>query len=264
MNCAEKLIYRALSARPMVLRLLTRGSCSLAFLTLTAVTQASASVVFQTGFEPSPTETPGYDLGELAGQNGWFGASGVTVENSTVFSGSQAVSYSATGLSGPNIIGHPLTYNSVANPDQIVTIDMKFEESATGERSVWDAVDVYGNPGFTFIAQIVVGTLGNASAGFGTLVPVTRGTWNDYQLTLNFATGVVSASVNSQSLGSGTFTATSLYTVDLGINSSPGSDTGFWDQVSVTETAATPEPGSAGLLLAAIGLMVARKSSGRW
>jgi hypothetical protein len=65
-----------------------------------AVPQASAGIIYSTGFENPP-----FVLGPLTGQDGWqeFGSTAVMVENTVVKTGLQAVSVdgSATGQSGP-------------------------------------------------------------------------------------------------------------------------------------------------------------------
>ncbi len=68
---------------------------------------ARAGIIYQTGFESS--ELPPYSTGQLTGNNGWVGAAAAVVENSTVFSGSQAVSLDSTGLARQSLIGHNLT-----------------------------------------------------------------------------------------------------------------------------------------------------------
>jgi hypothetical protein len=233
--------------------------------TLTSLTLAPcsrASNIFQTGFEASGV--PAYATGQLSGQNGWGGTTAAIVENSTVFSGLQAVSLDSTGLSGQSLIGENLTYNSIGNPDQTVVFDVEFMESDSGSRSNWNPVNVGANG--IYITQIVVQTDGDAVLGVlgGSVgsIPVSRGTWNNFELALNFQTDTVSGYVNSQLLGSGTFAhaTTDLTRVNLGLNSAPNGDTGFFDQLSVTST---PEPGYAGLVAAGLALMAFRARPGK-
>jgi hypothetical protein len=213
-----------------------------------------AGVIFQTGFES--TDAPAYATGQLAGQNGWTGLTTPVVENSTVFSGSQAVSFASTGLSGQNLIRNPITYNSLTDPAQTVVYDIHFMESTTGTASNWTVVGTSGAGGFIG-AIVLTGSTGLVNDGYGNSVAVTRGTWNDFQLTLDFKTQTYGASVNAQPLGSGAFfnASTDLTSFGFGINSVPGSDVGFFDQVSINSV---PEPGYAGLLVAAMGLIALR------
>jgi hypothetical protein len=218
----------------------------------------NAGTLFSTGFEP-----PTYTLGALNGQNSWTNTTIPVVENTVVFAGSQAVAFDSTGVTGQNLAVQPLTYNSAADPDQIVVFDAEFMESPTGNDPTWDVFGVGGGAGF--VAQL---TVQNGKAQFGPdgqgivgAVPVTAGVWNDYQLVLNFATGTASAYVDSIFIGSGAFDnpTTTLTSFNLGVNSLlNGTDTatGYYDNISVTTTA--PEPGSVGFVLAGLALLAAR------
>jgi hypothetical protein len=211
-----------------------------------------AGIIFQTGFES--TDTPAYSTGQLSGQNGWTGLTAGVVENSTAFSGSQAVSFDSTGTVGQNLMHQAITYDSLSDPDQIVVFDIHFMASATGTTSNWTVVGASGTGGL-FIGGIVVSTSGLASDGFGNTVAVTRGTWNDFQLILDFTSQTASGFVNSQALGTGSFfnASTKLVSYGFGVNSSPGTDTGFFDQTSINSV---PEPGYTGLLAVGIGFIV--------
>ena len=108
-------------------------SAGLVILTTLCLTPVShAATIFQTGFESS--EVPSYSTGQLSGENGWAGTTAAVVENSTVFSGLQAVSLDSTGLTGHSLIGHELTYSSNSNPDQIVIFAVEFMESSSGSQ----------------------------------------------------------------------------------------------------------------------------------
>jgi hypothetical protein len=233
----------------------------MAVLSLAPLSQAGT--IFQTGFESS--EVPAYSTGQLSGQNGWSGTTAAVVENSTVFSGLQAVSLASTGLSGQSLIGQNLTYNSSTDPNKIVVFDDEFMESSSGSQSNWNPLNVGANG--QYITQIIVQTNGNAVLGVlgGPVgsIPVTRGTWNDFQLVLNFQNQTVSGYVDSQLLGSGSFAnpTTVLSRVNLGLNSAPNGDTGFFDQLSVTSQ--SPEPGYAGLVAAGLAFMAFRARAGK-
>ncbi len=239
------------------------SSAFLVILTMLCLTPLSqAGTIFQTGFESS--EVPSYSTGQLSGNNGWAGTTAAVVENSTVFSGLQAVSLDTTGLAGQSLIGHNLTYDSSSDPNQIVVFDIEFMESTSGNRSNWDPLNVGANG--LVVAQIVVQTNGNAVLGvLGPSVgsiPVSRGTWNDFQLVLDFQTQTVTGYVNSQLLGSGTFAnpTTVLTRVNIGLNSAPNGDSGYFDQLSVSSI---PEPGYAGLVAAGLALIAVRARAGK-
>jgi hypothetical protein len=245
-------------------RLAIASSAGLVILTLLCLTPVShAATVFQTGFESS--EVPSYSAGQLSGENGWAGTTSAVVENSTVFSGSLAVSLDSTGMTGQSLIGHSLTYDSATDPDQIVVFDIEFMESTTGNRSNWNPLNVGANG--QVVTQIVVQTDGDAVLGvLGPAVgsiAVSRGTWNDFRLVLDFQTDTVTGYVNSQLLGSGTFAnpTTVLTRVNIGLNGSPQGDTGYFDQLSVTTI---PEPGYAGLVAVGLALIAVRVRAGNY
>ncbi len=238
------------------------SSLGLVILTMLFMTPvAQAGTIFQTGFESS--EVPGYSTGQLSGSNGWTGTTAAVVENSTVFSGSQAVSLDSTGLTGQSLVGHSLTYDSTSDPDQTVVFDVEFMESSSGSRSNWNPLNVGANG--QVIAQIIVQTNGDVLGVLGPAVgsiPVSTGTWNDFRLVLDFQTDTVTGYVNSQLLGSGTFAnpTTVLTRVNLGLNGAPNGDIGYFDQLSITST---PEPGCAGLVAAGLALMAVRARAGK-
>lgn len=206
----------------------------------------NGALIFQTGFETS--DSPGYVTGQLNGQNGWCCNTVGVVENSTVFAGSQGVQFNASGTTGQSADAHGLPYTATGNPDYIVTMSTEFMQSATGSSSLWDVLVAFGSP--AFLGQLFVDDGVASLDGIGS-VPVGRGVWNDYQLILNFSTQTETALVNGQYIGSEAFQsfATGLNPVQglvIGINSSPGTDSGFWDNVSVVSMA--PEPSSSALL----------------
>lgn len=233
----------------------------LAFLALALAPRSQAGIIFQTGFES--TGTPPYSLGQFSGQNGWGGVHTPVVENSTVFSGSQAVAFDTVGVVGQNLMGHLLTYNSLTSPDKTVVFDIHFMESTTGSESDWDPLVAFGNGGL--LNQVVVQNNGIVVLGGHVHgLPYTRGTWNDIRMTVDFSNDMVYAYLNSQFLGSSGFFAgpsTSLKSFELGLNGRPAGDTGYFDQLSVTST--TPEPACSGLLAAGIGLLALRKRKTR-
>ena len=231
--------------------------CFVPVLTFGAVvataTPVNETVIFQTGFET--TDSPGYTVGALNGQNGWCCSAVGTVENTTVFAGSQAVQFAASGTTGQNVDDHGLSYTATGNPNFIVTMSTEFMEGATGTSSLWDVLAAFGSPGF--LGQLFVDN-GVASLDGNGSVVVSVGVWNEYSLMLNFNTQTETAFVNGQVIASEPFAtpATGLNPVQglaFGINSSPGTDSGYWDDVSVVST--SPEPSSLELLF--LGLVAA-------
>ena len=127
--------------------------------------------------------------------------------------------------------------------------------------SLWDVLAAFGTP--AFLGQLFASDGIASLDGIGSL-SVPRGAWNDYQMILNFSTQTESALVNGQFIAGEPFQsfATGLNPIQgvaFGINSSPGTDSGSWDNVSVVSQ--TPEPSSFNLLLlglAAAGIMIAK------
>ncbi len=224
---------------------------------LSAMTPLAADTLYTSGFE-----SPAYTLGALSGQDGWFefSSNAATVETATVFAGSQAVDYNAAGATGQDGAFHPLSYSSVGNASNLVELDMEFQQSVAGTSSTWDVFVADGSSGF--LGQLLVlpdgdVTLGLASSTVGS-VPIARGAWNDFQYFFDFSNQTMTAYVNSELIGSGAFAnpSTDLTSVGFGVNSLPGTDSAFYDNLTVTSAAATPEPGSAALVLAGIGAFV--------
>src|SRR4051794_17183930 len=135
-----------------LLRAASQGRAGAIGLALTAAAiaagaPAQATTLFSTGFE-----APAHGAGTLAGQSGWSGASNAAVQTTTVESGLQAVSV-APGAIGQHITGHAISYNSVGNTEQVVTISTDFRLTL-GSGVVWEALSAGGNGGF--ITQLVV------------------------------------------------------------------------------------------------------------
>jgi hypothetical protein len=214
-----------------------------------------AAVIFQTGFEPSE----GYALGQLAGQNGWFSSTAPTVESTVVFAGSQAVSWTATGVTLSE--AHPLVYDSALDPYKTVLFDVKFMDSTAGAPSNWNVMSVTGDAGgigLVFLSLAGDAKLFTTASGVVGSVPVSKGAWHDFQLFVDFNTQTISAYVDSQFIASGGFSSPSTKLADIvaTTGTAPGSDTGFFDNLLVD---LVPEPGTAGMLMTAgIALLVAR------
>ena len=87
--------------------------------------------------------------------------------------------------------------------------------------------------------------------------PVTRGQWNHFVLNVNMSNDFVSAYMNGNLIASAfnPSPATSLTSFVWGVNSDPGTDTAFIDNISITSSA-VPEPSSVVLAGIATGMMV--------
>lgn len=230
------------------------------FVSFLAAPLAQATVIFQTGFE-----APTYTTGTLNGQNSWGISPVPVVESGVANSGSQAVQVAATGTTGQNLDDHGLSYTAIGNPENVVTFNIAFMQSTTGTSSLWDVMAVFGSP--AFIGQVLQGNGVATLDGLGS-VAVDTGVWNDYQMVLNFTTQTTTAYVNGQFIANEAFEnpATGLNPfqgIAFGINSSPGTDTGYFDDLSIVSSAAVPEPSSSTLLaigLAAATLLIVRKT----
>ena len=222
-------------------------------LCLASAAALQATVIYQTGFEQ-----PTYSPGQLVGQGGWSASTIGTVENTVALQGVQAVQMNATGTSGQNLDGHSLTYTAVANPEYTVVFDVDFMQSAGGTSSNWSTLALFGNSGF--ITQAVVNSNGTTHLGTGhpAEASFTRGVWNHFEVVLNFSTQMAFGYFNGSFLGSNPFESagnTGMSEVDFGINNTPGTDSGFFDNLSVVST--VPEPSSFATLLMGLGLVLA-------
>ena len=225
---------------------------ALAVVAIAAGAPARAETVFSTGFEP-----PGYATGQLAGQNGWFNDTNAFVQNSTVESGLQAVSVS-DNTTGQYVTYHAVSYNSVGNPDKLVTISTGFELSAVGSPIYWEALVAIDNSP-RFITQFLVNGETGQACGYNPcngpiLAP---GTWYDLSMLLNYSTGTATDFVDGVAFSSGSFylSPTTLGYVGLGINDAYGlgDATASWDNISVSSS--VPEPSTWAMMLAGFGFL---------
>jgi hypothetical protein len=222
---------------------------------------AHAQVLFQTGFEP-----PAYTTGALNGQNGWAAPSNGTVESSTVLTGSQAVQFLSSGLSTQSLISQPITYSSIGTLATLVKVQLDFQVSTSGTQSNWDGIAVQGSTGFLGQVVDVSGNfgLGLASSIVGS-IPVVRGVWHHLELDLDYSAQVLTAYIDGVLLGTGPFvhSSTTLSLLSLGVNSAPGSDLGYFDNVlvsAINPTATVPALSSWGL----VGLALLLAVTGGW
>jgi PEP-CTERM motif len=207
-----------------------------------ACTTACRADVFSTSFE-QPTFQPG----KLAGQGGFTGSAVGQVENGIANTGSQAVVFNTDGNLGQftDSISTPFT----ATSGNIVTVQIAAMFTPDVE-TAFEVLGIHSSSGFVDQLVYADGTarLGLASSSVGN-VAVAPGTWNIFDLVLNYDTKMTTAYVDGQLIGTGAFatSATNLSSVSIGINGNGVSDnnTAYFDDLSVT---ATPEPSSFVLL----------------
>ncbi|HEX3968225.1 MAG TPA: PEP-CTERM sorting domain-containing protein [Edaphobacter sp.] len=221
---------------------------------------AHAETIFSTGFE-----RPTYKVGGLAGQNGATGNLG-KVENTKAASGSQAVQFSALGQSGFGDVDQIFfpTFTPTAGDDTVtVQIEALFTQSST-QGTTFEVLD--GFSGDLFLDQLTymdgTVTIGGADSNVGA-VAVTPNTWNTYDLTFDYTTQTATGFVDGTLIGSEPFAnvATDLTEADFGINSFPGrgkskdTDSGYFDNLSVTTSPVSPAPEPSGIVLLGTGLL---------
>jgi hypothetical protein len=253
---------------------------------LGAVSTASATLRYQTGFEPSE----GYATGNLIGQQAWEQQDGAPpnvdslVQNSIVrptVGGLQAVQLKANGPAGnPNAdFTDVWTLSSGVTPAQIVaeplvTIqwDMMRGTLGTGqtETRLWgiDILDAGANH--------IAATIGAYDDDLGPAIAATnfagsfvflgdgspRGTWDTYTVTINYLTRQYTVALNGTVLGQPQVLVT---TANNGISDidflalTRGTDSGYFDNLSVT-TSPIPEPAALALMPAALALLGRRRS----
>lgn len=217
-------------------------------LTVGSSTQGTAATVYQTGFEP-PTFIPG----TINGQDSWsafVAPASPEVETTTVKTGVQAVAITPVpSTSGVLGAGRSQTY-SAAN--QILTFSIDANLSAAGTPSFWTVLNTSYNNSSPNIGinidqsgQIHIFIMGTDNP---TGVSITRGVWNHYELDVNFINDTVGAFYNGAPVLQGTSfssTGTALMGYQFyaqGGSPFVGTDTGYFDNLSVTASANNPAP----------------------
>jgi hypothetical protein len=241
-----------------------------------------ATTIFQTGFEPST-----YTAGTLAGQDGWLNTIGtpstnITVQSSTVSTGTQAVQFVGSGTSAFLRDVHPVIYDTkTPGADGIVTFSEDARLSAVpggGTASGWDLLIVFegqavGNttcpcPALAWLSinpstgHLTVNEIGEVSP-FDTGVVFARGVWNRLELDLNFGTDTLSALYNGTLVASNISFPTTPFgnTVRAGFetttnNAAANTDTAFFDNFVASTV---PEPAAASLVALAFVFFAMRR-----
>jgi hypothetical protein len=205
------------------------------------------TILYQTGFE-----APAYSLGNLAGQDSWSPLAVLTpvVQSATTFSGSQAAHFNATGLTGQTIVGRPITYNALGNPESIVRFTMRAMITSAATTSNWNIFSISSSAGFlaqTLVVQSRNARISGGGAATGSIF-IQPDVWNQYEMNVDFANQWATAYVNGEFIGQRPLSvnpATNITRVAFGVNSLPGTDSIFYDDLLVMSI---PEPGSMALL----------------
>jgi len=226
----------------------------LAAVMLIAATSAlHATTLYITGFEP-----PEFTTGTLEGQNGFFyNAAGIgQVESSVVNSGTQAVEFNAQGTSDQNVSLVPTSFT--ASPgDETATVQIA--AMFTGDSAT--LFQVLGlNSSAGFLTQMVYRNgVAYFTSSLGTVfLPVAVDTWNVYRIELDYTAQTASGYVNGNLIGTRAFytPSTDLISTGFGINGTPGADTGYFDDLSVSDSAgASPVPEPSSFILLGSGLL---------
>jgi hypothetical protein len=231
---------------------------------------ARADTLYQTGFE-SPT----FAAGAINGQDGWSGNG--MIQAGTVKSGSQALFTDGT-ISNPLVPGfgfgsgdHAAGYSTAG---RIFTFSVDFLSSGSAVQS---GLSIYGNAGFLGQSGQYGGALGNGTTFLGNFnsgnlgADQDLGVWHHLILSINFINGIMSSTIDGQTVPSvpivNASSQTSITDVQLfsfgqlGFPQSPGG--AYFDNLNIT---VTPLPSAAiagmgGLAgVAGIGLIRRRRT----
>jgi hypothetical protein len=222
---------------------LTKGIMVLLF--LFCVREATAGIIYQTGFE-SPT----YSTGAVAGQDGWhvFGVSAaVTVQNSVAKTGSQAVLVNAAATPGSQTgpwHSDPFDTTTSANKTVIVDADVLLKSSSSP--GGWQFAALTPNLG-TFFGGFDVandGRLALITAGFPFTQPVfNRDVWNHVEVRYDFQDQTFDVLINNSLVADQVpfFTSQKVYGTLLFDTFGGGNDEGYLDNVLIQDVP-TPKP----------------------
>jgi PEP-CTERM motif len=221
-------------------------SFSIALALVFASTSAlHATTLFSTSFE-APTYTPGAAVGQ--GSLLQFSGSSGTIETGVAHTGTQAIEFNAaTDTSGQSTMATTVPFTATPS-DETVDIQMSAEFTSTTAGTVYNILGLFSSEAYLEELSYLNGEVSLASNGDS--VAVSAGVWNTYGLHLDFTTDTLTATVNGQVLGSSQFSNvnTGIENIFFGINSLPGNDAAYFDDLSVTTPSAVPEPSSLALL----------------
>jgi hypothetical protein len=215
---------------------------------------ASTSALHADTLVSTSFEAPTYNSGAAAGQGSvlqYNGGSG-TIEKGVAYTGTQAVEFDAATDTTPG--GQSEVYvNPGFTPtpnDETVDLQMSAEFSSADAGTYYDIFALLSSEAFMDQLYYHDGEVYLGSGGAA--VAVSAGVWNTYGLDLDYSTDTLTAIVNGHVLGSSTFSSANTdLTIDaFGINSFPGNDAAYFDDLSITTnpTSPVPEPSSFALL----------------
>lgn len=246
--------------------------CALALVAVTG-SAATAQTLYSTGWEAAPA-SPAWNTGNISGQNTWVNfnaAAGHTVQNSgdngvTAATGNRMHrSLASTGTNFERDSWVDLTAawagRTVGNNTAVGSIDMFLEANMTTVG--FHGLSIFSSAGqiggiYVSAANGAIILLGTSQAVVGT---ITRGTWTNIGVAIDFTTGNLAAIVNGVTVGSVAFnnvTNTDIADIDLanisGSAPTTSSSRMYTDNYLVR---AIPTPGA--LALVGLGGLVAAR-----
>ncbi len=248
-------------------------------LTIAIASLAIAGVVQATPLINTGFESPDYVTGNLVGQQGWDAVGlfeddvvTVNVQNAVVKTGSQAVSLTGSGQAA-GAFAYKLT-PYVPTTEKIITIDYDMlwgDSGATksflyGVQTYDTDLNLIGSVGvsqlFGFYNAVVFDGEGTPISIPGAVV--TPGTWNHFQLVLDYDSQTYQASMNGfasatmpfQTAGIVDYGEADLFR-DAGLGNA--NDTAYFDNLS-SISSAIPEPASLGMLGGLAVLLLRRRA----
>ena len=249
---------------------MARLALGLALFALISVPAAHAGVVYATGFENPP-----FTIGDLVGQDGWsaFGSTIITVENSFVYAGSQAVFVNGPGSASQS---GPFHADSPSGP--MIDLSAELYISSSSTEGGWQfaatgpaltgfigGVDLYPDavlPATDDIDLITgsfpqVGTIAlNTWNNFNFLFDMTAQTYSFYLNGSLVQAGAPFCGNNSGPCNGADVSSYSDSLFDGFGGPANENDDGFMDNFNLSDT---PEPGSLLLFGSGLALLIRRK-----
>lgn len=220
-----------------------------------ALVFASTSALHADTLLSTSFEAPTYNAGVAAGQGAilqFDGSSGV-IESGVANTGTQAVQFNAatdtTSGNGQSTVYVNPGFTAAPN-DETVDLQMSAEFTSASSSTNYDIFALFSSGGF--IDQLLYNDGEVILESNGASAAVSAGVWNTYGLDLDYSTDTITAVVNGHVLSSSNFSSANkdLVVDAFGINSAPGNDAAYFDDLSITTnpTSPVPEPSSLALL----------------